>query len=202
MPRHFTAEDRSTIRTQLLESGLKRFTQYGLRGMRIEDLCKDIGISKGSFYAFFDHKEALFLAIADQRDALHKAEIRAFFETCDGHAADQVGILFDMMLEKALGDPLLALVSAPEDMAVLMRKMPAERMDHEEKKDVAFLIGFCQRLKSKGGAGPADPQDVAGLMGLLVCLVLQRSLMSDVQFTSASRLLREMFILKLAGQTL
>lgn len=198
MPRHFTQQDRDAIHERLLAAGLKRFTQYGLRGMRVEDVCRDTGIAKGTFYNFFEHKEALFLAIAEQRDTMHKAEILAFFTDCPGTAAEQIGKFFDLIIEKMLADPLIAIVSEPEDLAALLRKMPPERLVHEEKKDMDFLVAFCRTLEKKGAIGPTDPQDAAGLISLLVCLVLQRALLTERNFAASCALLRDMFIHKLA----
>ncbi|HCO56061.1 MAG TPA: hypothetical protein DIT93_13745 [Pelagibacterium sp.] len=199
MPRHFTAADNELIRTQLLASGLAHFTQYGLRGMRVEDVCKDVGVAKGTFYKFFEHKEALFLAIADQRDQMHKAEIIAFFSQCDGPVADRAGRFFDQLVEKLMSDPLVAIIAVPDDFAALLRKTPPARLAHEEEKDLRFIETFCAGLKSEGLIGDVDPHDIAAILTLLVSLVLQKSLFSAGQFAASCATLREIFVQKLTA---
>ncbi|UYQ72862.1 TetR/AcrR family transcriptional regulator [Pelagibacterium flavum] len=199
MPRHFTAADNELIRSQLLAAGLAHFTQYGLRGMRVDDVCRDVGVAKGTFYKFFEHKEALFLAIADQRDQMHKAETLAFFAQCDGPVTDRAGRFFDLLVEKLRSDPLVAIASVPDDFAALLRKMPPERMAHEEEKDLLFIQEFCDGLRSKGLIGPVDPHDIAAILTLLVSLVLQQNLFSASQFSASCALLREMFVQKLTA---
>jgi len=197
MPRHFTPADKELIRTQLLAAGLAHFSQFGLRGMRVDDVCRDVGVAKGTFYKFFEHKEALFLAIADQRDQMHKADILAFFAQCDGPLAERAGRFFDRLVEKLMSDPLVAVVAVPDDFAALLRKTPPERLAHEEEKDLRFIEDFCAGLKAEGLIGPVDPHDIAAILTLLVSLVLQKSLFSASQFSASCALLREVFVQKL-----
>jgi AcrR family transcriptional regulator len=199
MPRHFTAADKELIHSQLLAAGLAHFTQYGLRGMRVDDVCRDVGVAKGTFYKFFEHKEALFLAIADQRDQMHKAEILAFFAQCDGPIADRVGRFFDLLVEKLVSDPLVAIVAVPDDLAALLRKITPERLAHEEEKDRRFIEEFCAGLRSQGLIGPVNPRDLTAILNLIVSLVLQKSLFSASQFEASCALLREIFVQKLVA---
>ncbi|WP_196260936.1 TetR/AcrR family transcriptional regulator [Pelagibacterium limicola] len=200
MARHFSNAERETIRTQLLAAGLERFTRHGLRGLRIEDVCRDIGIAKGSFYSFFPHKEALFLAIADDRDQAHKAEILSTLERTTGTASERAVRFFDLMVEKLRSDPLIAIVSVPEDLAAIMRRMPPERVAHEAEKDEVFMLAFCENLRTQGLGTVPDARAITGILGLLVSLVLQKALMSEDMFEISVALLRELFVLKVTGQ--
>ncbi|WP_417584206.1 TetR/AcrR family transcriptional regulator [Pelagibacterium sp.] len=199
MPRHFTKADNDLIRAQLLTAGLNHFAQYGLRGMRVDDVCRDVGVAKGTFYKFFEHKEALFLAIAEQRDQMHKADILASFADCNGTVAQRAERFFDLLVEKLMSDPLVAIVSVPDDFAALMRKTPPDRLSHEEEKDLRFIEGFCTGLRKKNLIGPVDPHDLAAILTLLVSLVLQKSLFSDSQFSASRALLRDVFVQKLTA---
>ncbi|MFC7044087.1 TetR/AcrR family transcriptional regulator [Halobacteriaceae archaeon GCM10025711] len=62
MPR-FSQEKQERIRRALLDAGCDRFERYGLQGTTIADLTDDVGIADGTFYSFFDSKEALFAAV-------------------------------------------------------------------------------------------------------------------------------------------
>ena len=56
---------------------MTHFSRTGVRAARVGDICADVGIAKGSFYAFFASKEDLFMAIADDRDLMHKRDMMA-----------------------------------------------------------------------------------------------------------------------------
>ena len=66
MAQPFTSEQRSTIREHLLESARRHAIDDGPEKTSLEALTSEAGISKSSFYKFFDSKEALFLEVAAQ----------------------------------------------------------------------------------------------------------------------------------------
>ncbi|MBA7608100.1 hypothetical protein ES703_15275 [subsurface metagenome] len=48
---------------KILKAGEKHFKQYGVRKSSIGEICADAGISKPTFYKYFDRKETLFFAV-------------------------------------------------------------------------------------------------------------------------------------------
>lgn len=61
---------KTNTRELLLDSGFKTFYRYGYQGAKIASILKDVGINKGSMYHFFKSKEALALAVIEERIAL------------------------------------------------------------------------------------------------------------------------------------
>lgn len=47
----------------ILKAGEKHFKQFGFRKSSIGEICADAGISKPTFYKYFDKKETLFFAV-------------------------------------------------------------------------------------------------------------------------------------------
>ena len=60
----FTDEQRLAIRERLLESARRHAIADGVQKTSLEMLTGDAGISKSSFYKFFESKELLFLEVA------------------------------------------------------------------------------------------------------------------------------------------
>lgn len=58
----FTEEQNETIRRDLIRAARRCGVTVGMRKTSVEQLTEAAGISKGSFYKFFDSKELLFLA--------------------------------------------------------------------------------------------------------------------------------------------
>jgi len=48
---------------KILKAGEKHFKRYGFRKSSIGDICADAGMSKPTFYKYFDKKETLFFAV-------------------------------------------------------------------------------------------------------------------------------------------
>ena len=64
MAQPFSPEQRDAIRARLLESARQHIVSDGVKKTSLDMLTSDAGISKSSFYKFYDSKEQLFLTIA------------------------------------------------------------------------------------------------------------------------------------------
>lgn len=63
MARGFTEQEKESIKRSLQEACKRSWTQYGYKKISVDGLCKQVGISKGAFYLFFESKEALFCEV-------------------------------------------------------------------------------------------------------------------------------------------
>ncbi|HEV8065640.1 MAG TPA: TetR family transcriptional regulator, partial [Acidimicrobiales bacterium] len=61
---HLERSGRAAISARLLAAARDGFAKHGYAGVNVADICADAGIAKGSFYRYFDSKEAIFLAAA------------------------------------------------------------------------------------------------------------------------------------------
>ena len=61
----FTDEQNETIRGDLIREARRCGVTIGMRKTSVEQLTEAVGISKGSFYKFFDSKELLFFAVLE-----------------------------------------------------------------------------------------------------------------------------------------
>ncbi|MFQ5538603.1 MAG: TetR/AcrR family transcriptional regulator [Gemmatimonadota bacterium] len=70
--RHVTEEPRTrpergdNVRDTLLECGLATFVRQGYHGTGIKEIVRQAGVPKGSFYNYFDSKEAFGAAVIDR----------------------------------------------------------------------------------------------------------------------------------------
>ena len=61
----FTDEQNEQIRNDLIREAQRCGITIGMRKTSVEQLTEAVGISKGSFYKFFDSKELLFFAVLE-----------------------------------------------------------------------------------------------------------------------------------------
>jgi TetR/AcrR family transcriptional repressor of nem operon len=71
-------------KTKLLEATLDVVRRRGYSATRVEDICAEAGVTKGSFFHHFDSKEELALAAAD----LWRENANALFGTADFNAIE------------------------------------------------------------------------------------------------------------------
>ena len=197
MPKAFDERERQAIRSQLMAAGLRRFAREGVRAARIEDICRDAGIAKGSFYAFFPSKEELFMTIADEREVRHKEDMLAFVESAEGSQRERAGRFFDMLLDKIETDPVLGMIMQHGEIAYLTRKLGPARMRQGHEGDRVFVEEVVRRWTGR----PLDPAALIGLMTLMLSLATSRGAMTEDQYRPTARLLRELFIDRLVGPT-
>lgn len=196
MPKAFSEAEKQSIRTALLAAGMRHFERAGLRAARIDDVCRDVGIAKGSFYAFFESKEELFMAIVAEREAQHRADMLAFVDRAHGPAPAQAAGFFDLILDKIETDPVLNLLVVNGEVVNLVRKLGPERFARAQQEDRDFVRLAVRRWARAGGPAVA-PADLLSLMTITLSLAVQRHQMTPEQYRPAVALLRELFVTRL-----
>lgn len=200
MPRAFDPIERRRIHTALIATGMRHFERSGLRTARVDDICRDVGIAKGSFYAFYPSKEELFMAIVAAREDQHRRDMLAFVDASNSAPAERAAGFFDLVLAKIETDPILNILVLNGELAHLMRRLGPERFAQSEADDRAFVEEIARRWQHNG-AQPIDPADLFGLMAICLSVAVQRRQMTEAQYRPTIALLREMFIARLAGRS-
>jgi AcrR family transcriptional regulator len=71
------AQRQAETRAALLASAARLFRERGLDGTSVEQIARDAGYTKGAFYANFESKEDLFLAMLDERFAANEKRLES-----------------------------------------------------------------------------------------------------------------------------
>lgn len=88
----FTEIQQNEIRDNLIHAGIRLSKELGLQHMSVSKLTTEAGIAKGSFYAFFESKEAFILSIIEYshkgianliQSKLHGREKMSAHEFCE-----------------------------------------------------------------------------------------------------------------------
>ena len=72
---------RAQTREKLIAAAGEAFAERGLRDVSVDELARRAGFTKGAFYANFASKEALFLAMLDDRFARRSAQMHQALAT-------------------------------------------------------------------------------------------------------------------------
>lgn len=199
MPKAFETQERAAIVQALVQKGLRRFAQAGIRAARIDDLCRDVGIAKGSFYAFFPSKEELFMAIVEEREEQHRKDMIDFL--CDAPAEPDAaaGQFFDRTMTKIETDPVLNIVLANGEIPHLRRKLGDERFAAGQRADLEFAIQAALLWSRGDGRRMLSGDDLLALLTLMLSIASQRQNMTPDQYQPAVAMLRRLFVTRLAG---
>lgn len=142
MPKIFSDADRAEIRKRLLGLGLEELGRGGFRKCSVEALAASAGIAKGTFYNFFDSKEAFFyevmLTIRDgNRDMMRKALLAP--------GADRRS-LADFLFERYTRVKTVFEYFSMDEMNIVFRKLPGKRAESESQSE-AFLAELLGGLE-------------------------------------------------------
>ncbi len=198
MPKAFSPAEKSKIREQLMQVGLSHFALGGVRAARVDAICREVGIAKGSFYAFFESKEDLFMSIADARDVGHKADMMAWLKQASGAPRDVLNGFFDFMLERIETDPVLRIVRDTGEINHLIRRVPPERLAENTRRDLEFMAEVAALFRTRLGLEHADKTTLEGLLTLMLSMSLQdEHLKSAGVHETTVALMRDLFLSRL-----
>lgn len=188
MPKAFAEHEKAIIRQQLREKGQQLFALHGLKKTSVDDLVQAVGISKGAFYLFYASKEELLLDILEHIEAELQTSVLTYVTRPDQNARQNVRDLLHHFLLRWDAYPLLKHFSQ-DDYMLLVRKLPAERVQRHADRDVAFITNFTAKLAHEGLPMKAPPRVVANLIKSLFFVNLHRADLGEADYREAMAIL-------------
>lgn len=126
---------RQARREGILKAAVRLFSKRGYHATSVSDVIEAAGISRGTFYLYFDGKDALFLDLME----LFIEEITEVVEVVDPDGPDPAGKIYENVRRVA------DVVFDNEDLAVLvLREEMGVNADVNEK--LARLYGFLHEM--------------------------------------------------------
>ena len=99
-------------RQRLLDATVRLMQRQGFTGTTVDQICAEAGLTKGSFFHYFENKEAIGRAAADWWGAMGTELYSAAWKNPAAGPLEQLHRMFDIMtgLTKRLDDPCVCLV--------------------------------------------------------------------------------------------
>jgi len=191
MPRAFSPEERETIRRQLREKGEKLFEAYGLKKTTVADITQAVGISKGSFYLFYNSKEELLLEILEQIESEGRGRILEYVVQPQENARQSVCAILKSFLLTWDAYPLLRKLDK-SDFDYLARKLPAERVQSHIDRDEQFIDNFTYKFGRDGITLRVPPRVVANLIKGLFFIGIRRYDLGEDAYVECMEILIEL----------
>ena len=90
-------QDKS-IRETILKHSRKKFLEFGFRKVTVEEICKELGISKRTFYQHFSNRDGLVMAMVMDNVELFMPWIQKILES-DLPAKDRIEMYFNFFTD-------------------------------------------------------------------------------------------------------
>ncbi|MDO8903078.1 TetR/AcrR family transcriptional regulator [Hydrogenophaga sp.] len=126
-------------RTDWLEQGLQLLSTDGPQHLKIDTLCKALGVTKGSFYHHFKHQAAYVSALLEHWKATYTQQlIQAVAGIDDPHVRSQR--LSELVYRKDMRPEVAmrAWANSHPEVAVTVREVDAQRIE--------YLVEMSQRM--------------------------------------------------------
>jgi len=151
----------SNTRNAILKGAGQSFARLGYGATRVEDIIEDAGVSRATFYKFFDGKEQVF-------DAIEEAFNFSFTQAIEGAWDDELeaGPRADALLEA-----YLRWLAGWRDLGKIMWMDPTRPRAHEvlESRNNTFLsfIKITIAIGTEEGLPEADDMLYRGVLGAI-----------------------------------
>ena len=95
MPKKYTETEKESIRQALRREGGECLRLYGVKRTTVDEIVQRVGIPKGTFYLFYEHKEALFLdMLTSFMDGLEELYLTRLQELDENHIVTSLTDIF------------------------------------------------------------------------------------------------------------
>lgn len=125
MAKAFTDEEKDIIKNKLKLAARECASKYGMKKTTVDELAKEVGISKGAFYIFYDSKELLFFEMMeDLHEEIYTNAARALIESEGEEESDRLAKAFMTALKSMAENNLMYFLE--NEIEFLLRKIPKE----------------------------------------------------------------------------
>jgi len=158
-------EDKKSAKERaLLEAGTILFAEKGYIGTTVEDIAREAGVAKGTFYLYFSDKAQLFKRILETASKMHEAEQEKIFKIPTPIA--QLRRYIELQLDFFSNNVYLARISIREIHG--LEGEAAEIFFRAAARHTALLGRIIAQGAHTGALACSDPQSCAvALTGLI-----------------------------------
>src|SRR5262245_52403014 len=154
----------ASTRQRLTEAAVRRFYRDGFRGVGLDQVLADVGISKTAFYKHFESKEDLVLAALEMKDRWLQDTFRTMVRERGGDSAvGQLRALLDVVDQVIDADEYQGCIFVNVALEFPLPHEPAHVAAARHKRAIEDIIHDLA-----AAAGAADPRATARELCLII----------------------------------
>jgi len=197
MPRAFSDFERERLRGRLIEAGKRAINRSGTRALVVDEVTREAGISKGSFYSFFSSKEDFVLSVLEDWENRYRSELFAILTEGSGSATERFEQFFSGIRGLFDREPGLAKLGFV-DVLEIMDRLPPERLATHQANDESRIAEAARSWVDAGLIEATDLPAIPGLLDALFVLAMHRDDFRPGAYEPALQLLSEALAQRLA----
>ena len=163
MPKAFTEEERKSIKEKLMETALDLFHEKGTKALNIAELTKRVGIAQGSFYNFWEDKEALVIELFSYRA---NQKLRTIEKKFTSSLANPAEFLTEIIYQSTI-DFMIKVQSQPI-YADAFKVFKTKGQNEERKIEILYQDFLTKLIDYWEEHGAVKQVDAKGLMSAFI----------------------------------
>ncbi|MBZ2174344.1 TetR/AcrR family transcriptional regulator [Schnuerera sp. xch1] len=144
----FSDNEKVLIRQKLKEVTYDCLLKYGVRKTTVDQIIRMTGISKGSFYNFYDSKEILFFTVLEEYQKSIIDELNSKLRKKDNIGVDEFTELIYNLYQNVRSSFIMNIIQN-EEFEFLMRKLPKEFIINHHSLDDLLTKEIFSYIKVK-----------------------------------------------------
>ncbi len=161
-------------RRKLLEAGLRVFARDGFEAASLEDIAQESGHTRGAFYANFDTKEDLFLALMEQEGEERMEDLRKRLEAYESRE-ERVRVMREFYMERAHDRPNVLLILEFKMFALRHPKLRSRLAEAQRRIHASLSYEAIKKLLPVRHGEELPEADKILLQVVLTGLVLEHA---------------------------
>jgi AcrR family transcriptional regulator len=198
MPKAFSETERERIKAKLIAAGKRLINAAGLRHLVVDDIAREVGISKGSFYSFFPSREEFILSVFESWESEYRGALIREVVKGTGTPRERIERFFLGAFEILEWEPGLAHLGIREIQAVIER-LPPQRIEAHQAADNRVLEETFGAWVAEGLLAPDLIVAFRGLVPALFSIAMHREDFPPGSYQPAVKLIAEALALRIAG---
>jgi len=198
MPRAFKESERERIKARLIEAGKRAINRAGIKSLVVDDIARDAGISKGSFYSFYPSREDFILSIFEAWETQYRGELIRTIAQGSGTARERITGFFLGALDMIDKEPGLSRLGS-KDIERLIEALPPERVTAHQANDERVLEATFKDWAERGLVDKGVLGALPGIPSALFAMAVHKEDFPPGTYGPATRLIAEALAMRIAA---
>ena len=198
MPRAFSEPERERIRSRLIVVGKRLLNKAGVRLLVVDEVAREAGISKGSFYSFYPSREDFILSVFESWEAEYRGSLLREFSEGGGTVREKLERFFLGAFRILEREPGLANLGM-KDIQTIIDRLPPERIASHQAADSKVLEETFGHWVEEGFLPPSVLPAFRGLVAALFSIALHREDFPAESYHVTVKLIAEALAMRIAA---
>ena len=197
MPKAFTEPERARIHAKLIAAGKRILNAAGIRLLVVDDVAREAGISKGSFYSFYPSREEFILSVFESWETEYRGALIREVTNGTGTPRERIERFFLGAFEILERQPGLAKLGM-KDIQTVIERLPPERIAAHQAEDNRVLEETFGKWMSEGVVDPAAATALRGLVPALFSIAMHKEDFPPDSYYPTVKLIAEALAMRIA----